>query len=240
MRRSQRSARARRDAAALAARSAALEASERSLAARAEIVDRSLKASQERVATLLRALYIQGEPDPISVILGATSLDEAVAGIEGLSRATAQNRRLSGEATAHARKLVALRAQLVEERARLDPRRERRARERFAPRVSRRGTERHRRGRTARSIVDDRATGCTRGTGAGSRTQVGRDHVELGSSPRALNVSPIGRDDRDFPGAGRVGTPRHRRRRGRGSSLPTRSPTTFPARRRAASRSASA
>ena len=111
--------RARSDAAALAARSAALEASERSLAARTEIVRRSLKASQERVATLLRALYIQGEPDPISVILGATSLDEAVAGIEGLSRATAQNRRLSVEATARARKLVGLRAQLVEERASL-------------------------------------------------------------------------------------------------------------------------
>ena len=109
--------RARGDAAALAARSAALEASERSLATRTEIVRRSLKASQERVATLLRALYIQGEPDPISVILGATSLDEAVAGIEGLSRATAQNRRLSVEATGHARKLVGLRAQLAEQRA---------------------------------------------------------------------------------------------------------------------------
>ena len=111
--------RARGDAAALATRSAALEASERSLAARTEIVRRSLKASQERVAALLRALYIQGEPDPISVILGATSLDEAIAGIEGLSRATDQNRRLSVEATVHARKLVGLRAQLAAQRASL-------------------------------------------------------------------------------------------------------------------------
>ena len=45
-------------------------------------------------AALLRELYVQGEPDPIAVILGATSLDEAMAGIEGLSRATAQNERL--------------------------------------------------------------------------------------------------------------------------------------------------
>ena len=44
---------------------------------------------------LLRELYIQGEPDPIAVILGATSLDEAMAGIDGLSRATAQNERLA-------------------------------------------------------------------------------------------------------------------------------------------------
>lgn len=112
-------ARAQNDAAALAARSAALEGSERSLAARTEIVRRSLKASQARVAALLRALYIQGEPDPISVILGATSLDEAVAGIDGLSRATAQNRRLSVEATAHARTLVGLKTRLAAERANL-------------------------------------------------------------------------------------------------------------------------
>ena len=43
----------------------------------------------------LRQLYIQGGPDPIAVILGATSLDEVMTGIEGLSRATAQNERLA-------------------------------------------------------------------------------------------------------------------------------------------------
>ncbi len=112
-------ARARGDAARLAERSAQLARNERSLQVRAKIVRRSLKASQERVATLLRELYVQGSPDPISVILGATSLDEAVAGIEGLSRATAQNRRLSLEATSRARKLGRLRAELLEERARL-------------------------------------------------------------------------------------------------------------------------
>ncbi len=109
-------ARAQADAAALAGRSALLEHNERSLVLRTGIVRRSLRASQERVATLLRALYIQDEPDPISVILGATSLDEAVAGIEGLTRATAQNRRLSAEATARALKLVQLKAQLTDER----------------------------------------------------------------------------------------------------------------------------
>ncbi len=112
-------ARAQKDAVALAERSSLLERNEQSLVVRTEIVRRSLKTSQERVATLLRALYIQGEPDPISVILGATSLDEAVAGIEGLTRATAQNRRLSVEAALRARKLVQLKAQLAGERERL-------------------------------------------------------------------------------------------------------------------------
>ena len=83
------------------------------------VVRRSLKASQDRVAALLRALYIQGEPDPLSVILGATSLEEAVAGIDGLTRATAQNRRLSVEARLRARDLGRLRARLLVERARL-------------------------------------------------------------------------------------------------------------------------
>ena len=55
-------------------------------------------------------LYIQGEPDPIAVILGATSLDEAMAGIEGLARATAQNERLAREAAEKGRRLAQLRA----------------------------------------------------------------------------------------------------------------------------------
>ena len=112
-------ARARADAARLAERSNELARTEESLQLRTEIVRRSLRASQERVATLLRELYIQGEPDPISVILGATSLDEAVAGIEGLTRATAQNRRLSTEAAARAGALGRLKARLLDERARL-------------------------------------------------------------------------------------------------------------------------
>ena len=112
-------ARAQSEAARLSRESKKLASDERSLSARTDVVRRSLKASQKRVATLLRALYIQGEPDPISVILGATSLDEAMAGIEGLSRATAQNRRLSAEATERALALRQLTADLREKRARV-------------------------------------------------------------------------------------------------------------------------
>ena len=53
-------------------------------------VARRLAASASRRSCA--TLYIQGEPDPIAVILGATSLDEAVAGIEGLSRADGAER----------------------------------------------------------------------------------------------------------------------------------------------------
>jgi len=112
-------ARARAHAARLAEQSETLGRNEQSLLVRTRVVRRSLKASQERVGALLRALYIQGQPDPISVILGATSLDEAMAGIEGLSRATTQNRRLSVEAAVSARRLRDLERRLAEERVRL-------------------------------------------------------------------------------------------------------------------------
>ena len=113
-------AHAQTELARLEERSAQLARDEQGVRRRAEIVRRSLGASQRRVAALLRELYVQGEPDPISVILGATSLDEAVAGIEGLSRATALNERLGIEAEQRARRLGQLRAQLAGQRASLN------------------------------------------------------------------------------------------------------------------------
>ena len=112
--------RAQADLSRLEERSAQLARSEESAHRQAEIVRLSLHASQKRVAALLRDLYVQGEPDPISVILGATSLDEAVAGIEGLSRATALNERLAIEAGQRARRLGRLRVRLAHQRASLN------------------------------------------------------------------------------------------------------------------------
>lgn len=113
-------ARAQARLAGLEARSASLARSEESARKRTEIVRRSLAASQARVASLLRDLYIQGEPDPIAVILGATSLDEAMTGIEELARATAQNERLGQEAARRAERLQELSAVLAAQRQGLD------------------------------------------------------------------------------------------------------------------------
>ncbi len=113
-------ARAQANLSHLEERSARLARTERSAHRQAEIVRRSLAASQKRVAVLLRDLYVQGEPDPISVILGATSLDEAVAGIEGLSRATALNERLAIEAGQKSRRLGRLQVRLAHQRASLN------------------------------------------------------------------------------------------------------------------------
>ena len=113
-------ARAQAELSRLEERSARLVRDEQGVRRQTEIVRRSLSASQKRVAVLLRDLYVQGEPDPISVILGATSLDEAVAGIEGLSRAAALNERLAIEAGQRARQLGRLQARLAHQRASLN------------------------------------------------------------------------------------------------------------------------
>jgi 3D (Asp-Asp-Asp) domain-containing protein len=109
-------ARAQSELARLEERSAQLARAEQDARRLAEIVRRSLNASQDRVAALLRALYIQGEPDPIAVVFGATSLDEAMAGIEGLSRATALNEQLGLEAAQRAQQLARLRIRLAGQR----------------------------------------------------------------------------------------------------------------------------
>ena len=44
-------------------------------------------AAERRLGTQLRYLYEQGEPDPIAVVLGATSLEEAIDGLDAVHRA---------------------------------------------------------------------------------------------------------------------------------------------------------
>jgi 3D (Asp-Asp-Asp) domain-containing protein len=116
--------RAQQEQARLDARSRELARAEADATVQTEIVRRSLAVSQRRVGALLRQLYIQDEPDPIAVILGATSIDEIMTGIEGLSRATAQNERLVQQAAEKGRRLTVLRATLAEQRDRLDDARE--------------------------------------------------------------------------------------------------------------------
>ena len=117
-------ARAQAEQERLDARSSELARAEADATLRTEIVRRSLDASQRRIGALLRQLYIEGEPDPIAVILGATTLDEVMTGIDGLTRATAQNERLAREAAEKGQRLTELRVDLAAQRDRLDGARE--------------------------------------------------------------------------------------------------------------------
>jgi 3D (Asp-Asp-Asp) domain-containing protein len=112
-------ARARRASDRLHARLAIVSAEVASTERRTRVVARSLAASRARVGALLKALYVQAPVDPIAIVLGASSLDEALDGIDGLSRAAAHNRRLAREARERAGELSALRKALAERRGAL-------------------------------------------------------------------------------------------------------------------------
>jgi 3D (Asp-Asp-Asp) domain-containing protein/peptidoglycan hydrolase CwlO-like protein len=111
--------RARAELASLNAKTAALEREQAAARTALRFATRTLAVSQGQLAQRLRLLYVQGEPDPLAVILGSSSLDEAMAGIDDLHRAAAQSERTVDQ-TRRAR--VALRhltAQLARRAARL-------------------------------------------------------------------------------------------------------------------------
>lgn len=87
---------------------------------RAGIARDSLVASQARVAEILELLYVEGGSDPLAVILGATSLDEMVTGIESLTVAASQNRRLAEKARGLRTRLERLGAELAQRRQALE------------------------------------------------------------------------------------------------------------------------
>ena len=84
---------------------------ERTLTAkRLGIARHDVATAQAQLAQRLRDLYEQGQTDPLAILLGARSLDEALAGIDNLNRAAQLDRRLIREtraARAH-QKAVAL------------------------------------------------------------------------------------------------------------------------------------
>lgn len=71
---------------ALVAREAELEREEASARRRLEIARSDQSVAERRLATRLQTLYVEGELDPLAVLLGAESLDEALSALEGLGR----------------------------------------------------------------------------------------------------------------------------------------------------------
>ena len=68
----------------------------------------ALLASQSELSDLARALYQQSGSDPLAVVLGAKSLDEAIAGLDGISRAAGQNNRIVEQARTARTRLAGL------------------------------------------------------------------------------------------------------------------------------------
>lgn len=75
--------------------------------------------SQARVAQRLRALYVNGDPDStLDVILGARSLDEVIAGLEGTQRIAAQDAQITRQAKTLRTRVAVREEQLTEAKAR--------------------------------------------------------------------------------------------------------------------------
>jgi 3D (Asp-Asp-Asp) domain-containing protein len=91
-------AQARAEVAENARRERELESAHARAVVRASVVRRSLAATQQRIATLLRRLYVEGSPEPVEVLLGARSLPAVLEGLDGLERATRLNLDLATEA----------------------------------------------------------------------------------------------------------------------------------------------
>src|ERR671931_1187603 len=77
-------------------------------AKRLRIARHDAAAAEARLGARLRQLYEQGQTDPLAVLLGARSLDDALAGLDDLDRSAKLDRRLIREtrpARAHERGL---------------------------------------------------------------------------------------------------------------------------------------
>jgi 3D (Asp-Asp-Asp) domain-containing protein len=84
------------------------------------IARNALHVSESQLAELVRALYEQsGAADPLAILLGAGSLDEALTGLDSLSRAAGENNRIIEQARASREKLAALEQRLAARAAEL-------------------------------------------------------------------------------------------------------------------------
>ncbi len=80
----------------------------------------SLAISQQQLGANLRLLYKQGDTDPLAVMLGATSLSDAITQLDDLNRVADQSEQVVAETTAAHTRLAGLRRALSERRAQVD------------------------------------------------------------------------------------------------------------------------
>jgi 3D (Asp-Asp-Asp) domain-containing protein len=76
------------------------------------IAQHALNVSQRTLAARLKLLYEQGQPDSIAVILGATSLEDAINHLEDINRSARQSQSVIEQTTSTRRELERLSATL--------------------------------------------------------------------------------------------------------------------------------
>jgi cystine transport system substrate-binding protein len=106
-------ARARNELAGLRNRDQGLRLERERVQQEIDVVAGTLKASQRLLGDRLRALYEEGEPDGIAVLLGATSLDDAVTQLDELERSARQGAQAARDARDGRTKLQGLALELA-------------------------------------------------------------------------------------------------------------------------------
>ncbi len=111
--------RARGNLAALQAQAGQLRRERVATRARLTIAVRAFHLSQQQLAERLRALYEQESVDPLEIVLGASSLEEAMTGIDSLNRLASQNRSVIEQTRRARASLAVLSRALAEHQAEL-------------------------------------------------------------------------------------------------------------------------
>ena len=104
---------ARSELAGLRSRAQGLKLEREQVQREVDVVAGNLKASQRLLGDRLRALYEEGEPDAIAVLLGATSLDDAVTRLDALERSARQGAQAARDARDGRAKLQGLALELA-------------------------------------------------------------------------------------------------------------------------------
>ena len=204
-----------------------------------------LDVSESQLAVLVRALYERPDQgDPLAVLLSAESLDEALAGLDSLSRAAGQNNRIIEQAREARKQLAAVAAQLAAQATELDATRSR-GRAASAARLA--ATAAARRsfvgGPPASTGPERRAHRRDRGPGADGRATVGSDlafHAAARNRCRRPGVRSFDRRERTADNHRQLHRVLHSgphidrhadgrgRRRGRSSVIPLGTRLTIP------------
>jgi 3D (Asp-Asp-Asp) domain-containing protein len=101
----------------LRARTQAIAGQRAEAASTLKLARRTLAISQQRLAERLRVLYEQGDTDPMAVLVGAKSIDEAISGLENLHRIAGQDHRVIDQAQTARARLVRATSRLASEEA---------------------------------------------------------------------------------------------------------------------------
>jgi 3D (Asp-Asp-Asp) domain-containing protein len=106
-------ARARAELAAVRARAVEVERERARVAHDITIARHVLRESQRQLAARMRTLYEEDDPDAIAVLLGATSLDDAVSRLDELQRGARLNRQAIDDSSSARARLAALATKLA-------------------------------------------------------------------------------------------------------------------------------